>query len=89
MSLPDRNNPYSFNDFLEWRKDVDYYRDDPFVRSALRRYAGDQWRVNDRFSLVFGVRADMVTYGKIDAGRVPELIEGHVVGGVPVAKWQV
>ena len=23
-------------------------------------YAGDQWRVNDRFSLVFGVRADML-----------------------------
>ncbi|MCU0519212.1 MAG: (2Fe-2S) ferredoxin domain-containing protein [Anaerolineae bacterium] len=33
--------------------------------------------------------SDMVTYGKIDVGRVPELIDGHVVGGVPVAKWQV
>lgn len=33
--------------------------------------------------------SDMVTYGNIDVSRVPELIDGHVVGGVPVTKWQV
>jgi (2Fe-2S) ferredoxin len=33
--------------------------------------------------------AGMVTYGNIDAGRVPAIIDGHVVGGVPVAEWQV
>lgn len=40
MSLPDRNNPYNFNDFLEWRRNVDYYRDDVFIQKAVRRYAG-------------------------------------------------
>lgn len=33
--------------------------------------------------------SDVVTYGKIDARRVPELVTEHVVGGVPITKWQV
>jgi alkylation response protein AidB-like acyl-CoA dehydrogenase len=41
MSLADRNNPYSFNDFLEWRRKVDYYRDDSFIQQVIRYYAGD------------------------------------------------
>ncbi len=40
MSLPDRNNPYSFNDFLEWRKNVDYYPDDPFMQQVVRVFTG-------------------------------------------------
>ena len=31
----------------------------------------------------------MVTYGNIDAARVPALIEKHVLGGEPVAEWIV
>ncbi|TAL36882.1 MAG: acyl-CoA dehydrogenase [Spirochaetes bacterium] len=40
MSLPDRNNPYSFDDYLEWRNGLDYYADDPFIQRVLRRFAG-------------------------------------------------
>ena len=40
MSLPDRNNPYSFNEFLEWRKTVDYYADDPFIQKVVAHYTG-------------------------------------------------
>ena len=32
MSLPDRNNPYNFNEYLEWRRSVDYYGDEPFIQ---------------------------------------------------------
>jgi (2Fe-2S) ferredoxin len=32
---------------------------------------------------------DTVTYGNIDATRVPALIEKHVLGGEPVAEWVV
>lgn len=32
---------------------------------------------------------DLVTYGKIDAGRVPTLVEKHIVGGEPVEEWRV
>jgi len=40
MALPDRNNPYSFDEFLAWRGNIDYYRDDAFLRQVLKRYAG-------------------------------------------------
>ncbi len=42
MSLPDSNNPYSFNPYLEWRKGVDYYADDPFLQKMVRLYAGPE-----------------------------------------------
>jgi len=47
MSLPDRNNPYNFNDFLEWRKNVDYYRDDLFIQKVVRHYTGDDFEKVD------------------------------------------
>ncbi|HOO72689.1 MAG TPA: acyl-CoA dehydrogenase family protein [Spirochaetota bacterium] len=40
MSLPDRNNPYSFDDYLAWRKDVDYYADDPFIQQVVKHFTG-------------------------------------------------
>jgi putative acyl-CoA dehydrogenase len=48
MSLPDRNNPYSFNQYLEWRKNVDYYADDPFLQQMVRVFAGAEAEEIDR-----------------------------------------
>ncbi|MCX7635605.1 MAG: acyl-CoA dehydrogenase, partial [Syntrophales bacterium] len=48
MSLPDRNNPYNFDEFLAWRQGVDYYADDPFLQQVVRHYTGDQWEEVDR-----------------------------------------
>lgn len=48
MSLPNRNNPYSFDEFLEWRNNVDYYLDDPFFQKVARHYTGDDWEAVDR-----------------------------------------
>jgi Acyl-CoA dehydrogenases len=42
MSFSDRNNPYSFNTYLEWRKNVDYYTEDPFFQKLIRMYTGDE-----------------------------------------------
>lgn len=39
MPLPDRNNPYNFDEFLAWRDQVDFLRDDPFMVAAIDRYA--------------------------------------------------
>lgn len=47
MSLPDRHNPYSFDAYLAWRRDVDYYADDPFLQKVLRLNAGDAFEVAD------------------------------------------
>ncbi|HSV97249.1 MAG TPA: acyl-CoA dehydrogenase family protein [Spirochaetota bacterium] len=72
MSLPDRNNPYSFNEYLEWRKDVDYYRDDPFVQSALRRFAGDGWPAADAAARSISPKASYRWRDFADAIAVPE-----------------
>jgi alkylation response protein AidB-like acyl-CoA dehydrogenase len=48
MSLPDRHNPYSFEPFLEWRRNVRYYADDPFLQQVARHYCGEQWPDVDR-----------------------------------------
>lgn len=48
MSLPDRNNPYSFNPYLEWRRNVDYYADDPFLQEMVRVFAGPEAGEVDR-----------------------------------------
>ena len=47
MSLPDRNNPYTFNDFLEWRKKANYYDDDPFFQKVLKHFTGKEWPAVD------------------------------------------
>ena len=47
MTLPDRNNPYAFDEFLNWRNGVDYYRDDPFFQKVVRHFTGDLWDTVD------------------------------------------
>jgi len=47
MSLPERNNPYTFNEFIEWRNSVDYYADDHFVQKVLKHFAGKKWEEAD------------------------------------------
>lgn len=42
MALPDRNNPYSFDDFLERRQGLRFVGSDPFFQKALRCYAGER-----------------------------------------------
>lgn len=42
MTLPDRNNPYNFDEFLEWRDGLDAYRDDPFIQQVVRHFCGDE-----------------------------------------------
>jgi alkylation response protein AidB-like acyl-CoA dehydrogenase len=47
MSLPDRNNPYNFDSFLNWRQNVDYYRDDLFIQKMVRHFTGSEWEKVD------------------------------------------
>ncbi len=47
MSQPNRNNPYSFNAFLEWRKGFNYYDDDLFLQKVVKYYTGDDWEEVD------------------------------------------
>lgn len=43
MSLSVNNNPYSFSEYLAWRNQVDYYKDDCFIQKALKHYSGEEW----------------------------------------------
>jgi alkylation response protein AidB-like acyl-CoA dehydrogenase len=48
MSLPDRNNPYSFEPFLNRLHSFDFYTDDPFLQKSLKYFAGDEFVELDR-----------------------------------------
>ncbi|KUG22377.1 acyl-coa dehydrogenase [hydrocarbon metagenome] len=53
MSFPDRNNPYTFNPYLEWRKNVDYYMEDPFFQKLIKIYTGDEAEKLDKEARLF------------------------------------
>ena len=51
MSLPDRDNPYSFEAFTERRDAIDYFGDDPFLQRLIRHHAGsDAATIEDRLA---------------------------------------
>ena len=72
MSLPDRNNPYSFDDFLEWRESVDYYVDDPFLQQVVKTYCGDDWRGVDAAAKEMSPRVSQRWRKLADDIAVPE-----------------
>jgi alkylation response protein AidB-like acyl-CoA dehydrogenase len=47
MSFSNRNNPYTFDSFLNWRNTFDYYSDDQFIQKVVCHYSGDDWPVVD------------------------------------------
>ncbi len=57
MSLPDRNNPYRFDDFLAWRQSVDYYADDLFIQKVVKHYTGDAWEQADKAARALSLKA--------------------------------
>lgn len=49
FSLSNRNNPYSFDEFLGILTGFDFYGHDPFLQKCLRHYCSEAWeRVDDR-----------------------------------------
>ena len=43
MSYANRNNMYSFDEYLKWRNMVNYYSDDTFFQKVLKKYTGDEF----------------------------------------------
>jgi len=48
MSFPNRNNPYNFDKFLQWRNNFNYYTDDTFLQSVVKHFAGKEWEAIDK-----------------------------------------
>ncbi len=42
MSVANRNNPYSFEEFVEELKAIDFYRDDPFLQRVVGHYCANE-----------------------------------------------
>ena len=42
------DNPYNFDDYLNWRSAFDYYRDDPFLQKIVQHFAGTRWKQVDQ-----------------------------------------
>ena len=72
MSLPDRNNPYSFEEFLSRRKNVDYYADDPFIQKVVRHFTGSQWEQVDAEARAVSAKASFRWRDMADAIARPE-----------------
>ncbi len=43
-----RENPYTFDDYLTVRDNFNYYRDDPFFQALVKKYARDEYEQIDR-----------------------------------------
>lgn len=72
MSLADRNNPYSFDDFLERRNKFDFYRDDPFLRQTVKKFTGAGWEELNSKLLEFSPRVSYRWRDMADAIARPE-----------------
>ncbi len=72
MSQPDRNNPYSFNEFLEWRKNVDYYADDPFIQKVVKHFCGPDRKKVDARARVISAKASFRWRDMAEAIAWPE-----------------
>ena len=72
MSYPERNNPYSFDTFLEWRNQVDYYADDPFIQAVVKTYTGEEWPQLDAAARKISPRVSFRWRDMADAIAQPE-----------------
>lgn len=71
MSLPNRNNPYSFDAFLERRDSADYYTDNPLFERLVRRYAGSE---------ADAIHPRLLAFSALASGRWRDLAE---INGLP------
>ena len=71
MSLPDRNNPYSFETFLNLLHSIDFYADDPFLQKTLKYFAGDEFVELDRKLREFSPKVSFRWRPLADTGGKP------------------
>jgi alkylation response protein AidB-like acyl-CoA dehydrogenase len=72
MSLPNRDNPYNFDEFLNWRNRFDYYADDPFIQKVVKYFAGDNWAAVDQAARKLSAKASFRWRDLADQAARPE-----------------
>jgi alkylation response protein AidB-like acyl-CoA dehydrogenase len=71
MSFPDRNNPYSFENFLNLLHGFDFYADDPFLQKTLKYFTGNEFVELDRKLREFSPKVSFRWRPWTDAGGRP------------------
>ncbi len=71
MSLPDRNNPYSFEDFLTLLHNFDFYANDPFLQKTLKHFTGEEFYELDRRLRAFSPKVSYRWRPLADRGGQP------------------
>lgn len=72
MSLPDPNNAYSFDDFLEWRNNADYFLEDPFFQKVVQYYAKKEWPKLEKEAKQLSAKVSFAWKNLADQAAVPE-----------------
>ncbi len=72
MSLPNRFNPYNFKDFLDWRNQVDFYADDPFIQKVVKYFVGEEWEKVDQEAREISLKASYRWNKMAEAIAYPE-----------------
>lgn len=71
MSLPDRNNPYSFENFINLLNGFDFYADDPFLQKTLKYFTGNEFFELDRKLREFSPKVSFRWRPLTDTGGKP------------------
>lgn len=72
MDAPTRENPYSFQPFLEWREGLDYYASDEFLQRVVRHNAGADFPRVDAAAREVSRQASFRWRLLADAAAIPE-----------------
>jgi len=71
----DRNNPYSFDDYLFVKSQFNFYRDDEFFHALLKKYAGSEF---DKIDAELKELSDKVSYRWRDLADEATRLENRV-----------
>ncbi len=72
MSSATRENPYSFDTFIDWRNRIDYYGDDDFIQQVVKHFAGKDWQRVDEAARRISARASFRWRDLADEAARPE-----------------
>ncbi|MDD9302344.1 MAG: acyl-CoA dehydrogenase family protein [Desulfobacter sp.] len=72
MSLPDPDNPYSFDDFLAWRDTADFYDSDPFLKQVIRCFAPGEKEAIDKAARETSAKVSSRWKALAEEAAVPE-----------------
>ncbi|MCB9481407.1 MAG: acyl-CoA dehydrogenase family protein [Desulfobacteraceae bacterium] len=72
MGNADTSNQYSFAEFLQWRDNVNYYEDDPFIQKVVKTFTGEKWKETDKAAREVSKKASYRWRDLSNAAAVPE-----------------